>query len=133
MIDSSNSSKESGNTRTDSLIVNGKVDKVKKNNSRQVSPAIRWCFTLNNWTEEELSSIVPICKTECSKYIIGKEVGEEGTPHLQGFLKFKNKKRPKGLFNTNRIHWEKAKGTDKQNFDYCSKEGNFFFLGFLNH
>lgn len=89
---------------------------------KQISPAKRWCFTLNNWKEidyEVISSIVPeICKIA----IIGSE--DQGTPHLQGYLEFNTKLRPKSVFKNDRIHWEKAKGTRAQNIDYCSKEGN---------
>lgn len=97
-----------------------------KASSYQVSPGLRWCFTLNNYTEEEYSSIVLKCNELCEKWIIGKEIGESGTPHLQGFLRFKTKKRPLGVFNfTKSIHWETARGNDKENIDYCSKDGIF--------
>jgi len=93
---------------------------------KQISPALRWCFTFNNYTDEDYSSIVLILRANCSKWIIGKEVGEEGTPHLQGFLRFKKKQRPLGVFKfTSNIHWEKTKGNDDENISYCSKEGNF--------
>lgn len=90
--------------------------------NKQISPSKRWCFTLNNYTEEEYSSIVLLFGTECKLYIIGDEIGEEGTPHLQGYCEFNNKVRPVGLFKCNRIHWEKAKGNLKDNVTYCSKE-----------
>lgn len=108
---SSNSSKEGGNTISPS------------SPTKQISPAKRWCFTLNNWTDEEYSSIVPIIQENCDVAIIGSEVGESGTPHLQGYLEFKAKKRPLNLFSIKRIHWEKSKGTKSQNIDYCSKDG----------
>ena len=101
---------EGGNTKTPS--------------DKQISPAIRWCFTLNNYTSEEYSSISSKCSTFCKKYIIGKEVGEGGTPHLQGYIEFKTKSRPLSVFTSTRIHWEKAKGNLDDNIKYCSKEGN---------
>lgn len=91
--------------------------------AKQISPAIRWCFTLNNWTDEEYSSIVPIFEATCRMFIIGSEVGDGGTPHLQGYCEFKSKRRPKTLM-CDRIHWEKAKGNKLQNIAYCSKEQN---------
>lgn len=110
---SSNSSKEGGNTNSPSSL-----------SKKQISPAIKWCFTLNNYTDEELSAISSIVPTYCSKAIIGKEIGESGTPHLQGWVRFKTKKRPKSVFPLDRIHWEKCRGSDQENVDYCSKEGN---------
>lgn len=111
-VNSSNSSTEVGNTNIPP--------------KKQISPAKRWCFTLNNYTETELEyfrSIVPTYSI-CKFGIIGKEIGENGTPHLQGYIEFKQKKRPKSVFGNDRIHWEKAKGNRQQNIEYCSKENN---------
>lgn len=92
---------------------------------KQISPAKRWCFVFHNWTEEDLSSIVPIVKAKCCKAIIGSEFGEKGeTPHLQGFLYFKEKVRPKSVFEEfPKINWRKAKGNDASQM-YCAKEGD---------
>lgn len=100
---------------------------VKKN--IRVNPAKRWCFTLNNYTEEELSVIGSKVPELCSKYIIGKEVGESGTPHLQGYIELKVKARPKGLFNIDRIHWECARGNVMENNKYCSKDNVWLIKG----
>lgn len=108
---------EGGNTNSPSV-----VKTVKK--SKTINPAKRWCFTLNNYTEEEICSIVPIIKKKCSIGCIGKEIGENKTPHLQGYIEFKTKTRPLTHFKTKRIHWEKCKGDRQSNIDYCSKDGN---------
>lgn len=80
----------------------------------------RWCFTLNNWTEVEMSQ----CLTEFDSFIIGQEVGENGTPHLQGYVEFKNQKDLSCLKKIlSRAHWEKAKGSRGDNIAYCSKGG----------
>ena len=113
MIDSSNSSVDGGNTIP--------------HQPRQISPAKRWCFTLNNYTEYEVSSIVPIIEDNCSLAIIGKEKGESGTPHLQGYCEFKTKLRPKNLIEINRIHWEKCKGNRDSNVRYCSKDSDILY------
>jgi hypothetical protein len=60
------------------------------------------------------------------KYIIGKEVGEQGTPHLQCFFQFKHQQRFSTLKNAVPTgHWEVAKGSVQQNYTYCSKEGDY--------
>lgn len=53
-----------------------------------------WVFTLNNYTEEEetLALALPWGWHEPSYGVIGKEVGESGTPHFQGYLYFKTEK-----------------------------------------
>ena len=89
---------------------------------KQISPSIRWCFTLNNYTKEEYSSIVLIFSDKAKLYIIGDEIGDSGTPHLQGYVEFKTKLRPLNLFNFKRIHWEKCLGSKDDNVAYCSKQ-----------
>lgn len=102
-----------------------------KPNPKQVSPAKRWCFTLNNYTKEEISSIVPIIKEKCKLALIAKETGEEGTSHLQGFIELKTKARPKSVIKNDRIHWESAKGNNQHQLDYISKECDpFINIGF---
>lgn len=82
--------------------------------------ARRWCFTLNNYTDDECSVFEQL---EVKSIIIGKEVGENNTPHLQGYIKFNTPKRLAALKKINkRAHWEKARGTDQDNYKYCSKE-----------
>lgn len=112
---SANSSAEFGETGNTSTV----------SPKKQIAPSKKWCFTLNNYTsvdEEVFSTIVPEC---CKFAIIGREIGELcGTPHLQGYLEFIVKKRPKSVFSNNRIHWQKAKGSKSDNIKYCSKEND---------
>jgi len=82
-----------------------------------------YVFTLNNWTEEEAEHL-----RQCgSKYLIfGKEVGENGTPHLQGYVYWANKKSLKQMKKLNgRAHWEQQRGTAQQAIEYCKKDGEF--------
>ncbi len=112
---SSSSSEGLGNTIPTPTIV-----------KKQIAPAKRWCFTLNNYTDEDKSLISSIVPDKCSNGIIAEEIGESGTPHLQGYLEFKVKCRPKNIIPNSAIHWEKAKGNIEQNYTYCSKEGKVF-------
>uniref|UniRef100_A0AAU7VF94 Replication-associated protein n=1 Tax=Iberian lynx associated circovirus 1 TaxID=3228841 RepID=A0AAU7VF94_9CIRC len=96
------------------------------------SPACRWCFTLNNWTEMEYGSIESTCRSLAKYAIIGKEVGEKGTPHLQGFVNFRKKLRRstlKKLSGFTRAHVEIARGTDLENQKYCQKMGVYLEIG----
>lgn len=81
------------------------------------------CFTLNNYTETELKDVLD---WKCSYLVVGKEVGESGTPHLQGYVEWGRSVRFTTLKKLNdRIHWEKRRGTAQQAADYCKKDGNF--------
>lgn len=98
---------------------------------KQISPSKMWCFTFNNYSQSDISSIVPIILENCVKSIVGREVGESNTPHLQGYCYFKKKVRPLSVFKSMKIHWEKAKGSDTQNYAYCSKGGDILVnIGF---
>ncbi|AUM61757.1 Rep [uncultured virus] len=82
-----------------------------------------WCFTYNNYDELLLA---PLCQSfnNYGKYLFCKEIGTEcGTPHLQGFIQLNKKGRPLELFSkiTDKIHWEKCKGSYIDNFNYCTK------------
>lgn len=87
------------------------------------SQAKRWCFTLNNYSEDEYHSIRANLESKANFAVIGKEVGESGTPHLQGYCSLQSKIRLTGLKKIlcSRVHAEVARGTDKQNLIYCSK------------
>lgn len=84
-----------------------------------------WCYTLNNHTEEDEAQVVLL--SEAASYsIVGRETGESGTPHLQGYAYFANKKsfkQVKALLP--RAHWEPQKGTTDQAADYCKKDGDY--------
>lgn len=88
--------------------------------------AKKWIFTLNNWSDFELKSIISsIVSVVSSFYVIGEEIGEQGTPHLQGYVEMGKKIRPTEFFKNKRIHFEKVRGSREQNMVYCKKEGKF--------
>jgi hypothetical protein len=92
-----------------------------------MSQSTRWCFTLNNWTPEEYDAIVAL---DCKYLVVGKEVGEQGTPHLQGYIVFNGAKRLGGVKQLiPRAHLENAKGDSLQNYQYCIKDGDYFEQG----
>lgn len=86
-----------------------------------------WCFTINNWSEEDVAEIE---KCDFKYCIYGKEIGKEGTHHLQGYIEF-TKVYKMGTIKKllTRAHLEQRKGTKEQARDYCKKENNFTELG----
>lgn len=88
----------------------------------------RWCFTINNYSEEE---ILAVKNLDCDYVICGAEVGENGTPHLQGYAEFDKANSLKKIQQMlgGRAHLAAAKGSGAQNKVYCSKEGKVFEKG----
>ena len=91
---------------------------------KAISEARNWCFTLNNYTENEIKQLKNDIPILCAKFVVGIETGENGTPHLQGYIKLHKKKRPFALGWSPRIHWELAKKGWVANNKYCSKGNN---------
>lgn len=89
-----------------------------------------WCFTINNWTEEDFMDMSDIENNKATYVILGFETGEKGTDHIQGYMEFKNPVRLETLRKINgRAHYEARKGTQKQASDYCMKDGDYIEFG----
>lgn len=90
-----------------------------------------YCFTINNptgWDEADIEGL----STAAEYYVYGRETGEEGTPHLQGYVRFKNAisfMRIKQLLP--RAHIEVQKGTCLEAANYCKKDGDYVEWGEL--
>ncbi len=89
-------------------------------------PSRSWCYTLNNWTEEEYEAIKAIA---CTYHVVGKEVGLNETPHLQGCVTLQTPVR----FNAfrrlvPRAHVEIVRNVQASR-TYAKKEGNFWESG----
>lgn len=86
------------------------------------SPAKHWMFTWNNYTEEDLNSVLKTCSngSNISKYRLQEETGENGTKHIQGYIEFKKKCRPMSYWNKT-VHWEPCNNI-QASIDYCGKE-----------
>lgn len=98
---------------------------------KQVEAKTRWCFTLNNYTQKEYDELNSALSVKTTRYVMGKEVGDSGTPHLQGYYETSSRTRPTCLkLSHKRTHFEIAKGSDVQNYVYCTKEGDYVEKGF---
>lgn len=87
-----------------------------------------WCFTLNNYTTEDLTRLsTPI---EGVDYLIyGKEVGASGTPHLQGSVCFQSRKRLQQVISViGQSHCTVTRFLS-QSIEYCKKDGDFTEVG----
>lgn len=81
-----------------------------------------YCFTWNNYTEEDVGHILQWLKSRKNLlYVFQKEIGKNGTPHLQGCFKSKSSipfTTLKTLFP--KVHWEKCRNWEAS-MEYCLK------------
>lgn len=96
-----------------------------------------WCFTINNPREEDPTNLDRLTSGEdshASYLVYGREQGDSGTPHLQGYVEFRNRLRftqVKRLLGE-RAHVERRRGTPTDAADYCKKDGDFTESGELS-
>jgi len=82
--------------------------------------ARNFTFTMNNYQTTEL-----VDGLDCRYIIYGREVGESGTPHLQGFVSFDSMKSMTQVIGLlPGCHIEIAR-TSTAAIEYCKKEGDF--------
>ncbi|WBG01486.1 replication-associated protein [army ant associated cyclovirus 8 P1A-reste_2] len=92
----------------------------------------KFCFTWNNYSEEEYERAKDFLDKFCKYGIIGKETAPgTGTKHLQGYCSLVKTMRFNAIKKhlDSKCHIEKANGTDEQNQTYCRKGGDWFEKG----
>lgn len=88
--------------------------------TKQTIQRLYWSFTYNNY--ERIEILETTFKRMCDWYVFQEEIGESGTPHLQGTLCLKKKARLSELKCINlKIHWEPTKCV-KSSIAYCTKK-----------
>lgn len=95
-----------------------------KSQSKRDTQRLYWFFTWNHYggveTGDELNEI---CKNECVWWVFQEEIAPTtGTPHLQGCMRLKQKRRIKELkaIFSDKIHWEKCIDVEASKL-YCQK------------
>ena len=79
-----------------------------------------FCFTHNNYTDTSLEDEI-----SCKYIVYGREVGESGTPHLQGFLSFPTPRTLSGAIKSlPGCHVEIARNVPAA-IEYCKKDGAY--------
>ncbi|AXQ66357.1 MAG: putative viral replication protein [Cressdnaviricota sp.] len=96
-----------------------------------------WIFVINNYTETDISLVANFAKKKCSYLAYAYEVGESGTPHMQGYLELKARTLFKSLKKQlPRSHLERRKASAQQALDYCKKtcekEGDLIEFGTIS-
>lgn len=61
--------------------------------SSKIIPKYKYDFVINNYTDDELCQLIATIQSIAKKAIVGKEIGESGTPHLQCYISLTKKLR----------------------------------------
>jgi len=92
------------------------------------APAVHyWCATFNNYTAASFEAVRGWMTKNCTYAVIGKEVAETGTPHLQCYFALLERKRRTFLsrvfddLGAGKPHLEATKANGKAASDYCKK------------
>lgn len=115
---------KNGKKLSDSVVV-GNTDTTTTELERK--QLIKYCFTYNNYNMDELESIYSSLKNVCEYFLYGEEVGESGTPHLQGFIYLKKSMRITELKKLSDIiykfNFSEMRKDVINSVIYCSKDG----------
>lgn len=89
-----------------------------------------WCFTINNFTAREQENLRQLDERHFRYLIWGRETGESGTSHLQGYIELPPERRGKTLQGVKqllggRAHVEPRRGPAASAANYCRKDGDF--------
>lgn len=83
-----------------------------------------WCFTWNNYTDEDITYLQE--KFKEGEYLFGEEIGEKGTKHLQGVVRYTNPRSFKSIRKTLKNNHIEACKNWPASLNYCSKEGKTY-------
>lgn len=90
---------------------------------------LSWCFTVNNYEDSDVQAFRDC---DCRYLVVGFEVGDSGTPHLQGYVVLAKTARLSALKKIcAKGHYELARGSAEQNRVYCTKSGRFEERGII--
>lgn len=102
------------------VVGNNKQQPVPK---KRISASKIWCFTINNYNNSDIVLMSSLYPKDAEYVCFQEEQGENGTPHLQGVIKFNNAIRPLeygALKKLSSGHWTKCRNY-KASIDYCKK------------
>jgi len=100
--------------------------------SAVVNQLYKYDFVINNYTEPELQSLKNSLTEICKKAVFGLEVGDQGTPHIQGYISLKKKARITELHKIpglSRASFRKVRNENAL-IEYCQKDNCHFKHGF---
>lgn len=91
-----------------------------------------FCFTLNNPDDNGGESCKKFLQSSTSYYVLGRERGDGGTYHWQGYAELTRRTRATTVFKVCGWHCEARRGTAQQAADYCKKDGDYEEAGIMS-
>lgn len=105
-----------------------------ESNTTNNSRAKNWCYTLNNYTTEQVEHYTGLFTTrdDVLYHVFGREIGDSGTPHLQGLICFNRRIRFTELMTIliGSPHVEITRRLQASS-DYCKKDEDYVETGTL--
>ena len=90
-----------------------------KTPKKRLATAAHWVFTYNHPPDDFIQLLHVVPEIKC--FVVQKEKGICGTPHLQGYVEFKRRVRAPAVIDwTSKIYWEICKSIPKA-IAYCQK------------
>ena len=90
--------------------------------------AARWVFTINNYTSDDLAKCMAV--NEPYFIVFGREVGAQGTPHIQGYIERNDEVRMRRSqlerLLGGRAYLSPARGDTVQATGYCVKDNMWY-------
>lgn len=84
---------------------------------------------MNNYTDDDIAKVRLLGQRSGTKFLLfGKEVGESGTPHLQGHVSFSTQRKATALHKLFQGHWTVVRDLARS-IEYCKKDGDFEEFG----
>lgn len=88
-----------------------------------------FCWTWNNYPENHHQILLEFSE-RCVYVVYGREVGDSGTPHLQGYAELKKQTRFSTIKKLLPKIWiGSRRGTQEQAISYCKEDGDFTEIG----
>lgn len=113
----------------------GEPDEEEKKNEDKGVRA--FCWTLNNYTDEQVKLLKELDVSLYLYIVFGFEIGNSKTPHLQGYIYFKDTKTRTAVVKFFKkyigchphVNKRYYRSTNAQAITYCKKDGNFYEAG----
>ncbi len=95
--------------------------------------AKKWCFTWNNYPENAEQQLLLYVQAFCERWAFQTEIGESGTPHVQGWIVYKIRQRMSHIRGRlgQSLHMEKQRALDDEAaYAYCLNPEKFSGLSY---